>query len=233
MTATGVKKSKTVKAVSGSKPISHSVKSPGDSKQPTRVGTISGAIKKPVSRERLLINAADMFSERGYAYVSLDEIVGKSGVTKGSLFWHFSNKRDSYVECAMYTVGQAFQFPDDKINSPDPKKRLHQYLEWVLAAFSEGRVARRLMLHAIIDQDVELMRQLIEGPLAKSNETMTSILRALKPTEDEVALQFFLNSILAINDEFLSHAAIWAPNTKKLVGGKKTLKYLEKLIMSW
>jgi AcrR family transcriptional regulator len=44
------------------------------------------------TRRALLKNAAELFTERGYAGTSLDEVVAAARVTKGALYHHFQGK---------------------------------------------------------------------------------------------------------------------------------------------
>ncbi|MFF3505012.1 ScbR family autoregulator-binding transcription factor [Streptomyces sp. NPDC003247] len=46
------------------------------------------------TRRRLLVGAAQVFDERGYAAASINEIQERSGVTKGAMYFHFASKED-------------------------------------------------------------------------------------------------------------------------------------------
>lgn len=46
------------------------------------------------TRSRLLEAALDIFSEKSFSDVTLDEIAGRVCLTKGALYWHFKNKSD-------------------------------------------------------------------------------------------------------------------------------------------
>lgn len=46
------------------------------------------------TRRRLLVGAAEVFDERGYAAASINEIQERSGVTKGAMYFHFKSKED-------------------------------------------------------------------------------------------------------------------------------------------
>jgi TetR/AcrR family transcriptional regulator, transcriptional repressor for nem operon len=46
------------------------------------------------TRERILDTAHDMVLQQGYAATSLDQILGKAGVTKGAFFYHFKSKEE-------------------------------------------------------------------------------------------------------------------------------------------
>lgn len=45
------------------------------------------------SRERLIAVATELFGERGYHQTGTEEIVRRSGVTRGSLYHHFADKQ--------------------------------------------------------------------------------------------------------------------------------------------
>jgi AcrR family transcriptional regulator len=49
-----------------------------------------------VSRKRILDGAAQVFSERGYQLAGMDEIASRSGVAKGSLYYHFAGKAELF-----------------------------------------------------------------------------------------------------------------------------------------
>lgn len=46
------------------------------------------------TKEKILIEALRLFSVSGYKAVSLSDIAGKVGITKGALYRHYKNKRD-------------------------------------------------------------------------------------------------------------------------------------------
>ncbi|MCX5000572.1 ScbR family autoregulator-binding transcription factor [Streptomyces longwoodensis] len=46
------------------------------------------------TRRKLLVGAAQVFDERGYAGASINEIQERSGVTKGAMYFHFASKEE-------------------------------------------------------------------------------------------------------------------------------------------
>lgn len=138
-----------------------------------------------------------------------------------------------YEECVKAMLEASFDHNDARIDAADANQRLRQYLEWVVPAMSRSGVTRRLMLRVVIEQDVDLMRQLMKGPLGRSNEMFMSILKELKPRHDAVALNFFVSAIFALNDELTTLAKVWQPSLRGRVGGKKSIEFLEHLIHSW
>jgi len=52
----------------------------------------------PDARERLVAVATELFGERGYYQTGTEEIVRRSGVTRGSLYHHFADKAALFEE---------------------------------------------------------------------------------------------------------------------------------------
>lgn len=48
------------------------------------------------TRERILLAAMQVFSQKGWQRSSLDEIAHAAGLTKGAIYWHFKNKNDLF-----------------------------------------------------------------------------------------------------------------------------------------
>lgn len=54
-------------------------------------------------REKLAECAFDLFAQRGFRSVNLDEITSRAGVTKGSLYWHYKSKKELILAaCDLY-----------------------------------------------------------------------------------------------------------------------------------
>lgn len=49
-----------------------------------------------ITREQLLYKALTVFSRKGYAATTLEDIAGEAGVTRGAIYWHFGSKAELY-----------------------------------------------------------------------------------------------------------------------------------------
>lgn len=49
------------------------------------------------TRQAVIDAALDVFSEKGYAKATFDEIAARAGFTKGAVYWYFRNKADLVV----------------------------------------------------------------------------------------------------------------------------------------
>ena len=70
--------------------------------QPSRVQR-----KRGRRRQEILTVAADLFGERGYDAVSLDDVADRLDVTKGSLYYYFASKEE-LVSAAIEALGTAW-----------------------------------------------------------------------------------------------------------------------------
>lgn len=52
-------------------------------------------------RDRILVSAARVFSQKGYHKASMQDISSEAGVAKGSLYYHFENKSQLFREVAI------------------------------------------------------------------------------------------------------------------------------------
>ena len=53
---------------------------------------------KQATRQRIVSSAARLFNRRGFAEVTIDEIMSAAGLTHGGFYRHFANKEDLYAE---------------------------------------------------------------------------------------------------------------------------------------
>ncbi len=56
--------------------------------------------ESPHVREQLARAALELFGERGFHRVTLDDISAGAGVTKGSLYWHYKSKKEVILAAA-------------------------------------------------------------------------------------------------------------------------------------
>lgn len=53
---------------------------------------------KSRTRQRVLASALRLFSERGFAKITIDEVMAHAGLTRGAFYAHFTSKEDLYAE---------------------------------------------------------------------------------------------------------------------------------------
>jgi AcrR family transcriptional regulator len=55
---------------------------------------------------RLAQSAFELFADNGFDNVNLDQIAGRVGVTKGSLYWHYKNKKELILAACQHYYRQ-------------------------------------------------------------------------------------------------------------------------------
>ncbi|MGG4131851.1 TetR/AcrR family transcriptional regulator [Paenibacillus illinoisensis] len=60
----------------------------------------------PVNRTKAVEVAAQLFLRQGYSYVSMDEVVRASGVSKSNIYYHFKNKEELLQAVVQYWIAQ-------------------------------------------------------------------------------------------------------------------------------
>lgn len=87
-------------------------------------------LEKEKRREQLLVAAGELFSDRGFASVSLDEIGAEVGVTGQAIYRHFESKQDmlgALIGQAGYNLLVAGKAIEEEC--PDTRDRLQQLVE--------------------------------------------------------------------------------------------------------
>jgi len=131
---------------------------------------------EPNSRERLGEAALSLFSERGYAATTVEDIAARAGVTERTFFRHFGDKREvlfAGTEALLEIVTAAITNSDDvAVPFDDVARALDDVAAFIGSrrTRAEGRVRRGLLL-----QNPELLeRELIK--LATMVTTMAACL---------------------------------------------------------
>lgn len=103
------------------------------------------------ARERILDAAAEVLAQRGYSAAGVQEIVTRSGTSKGNFYFHFSSKEtmvmalvDRMSEKLVRKIQGAIQ------SQPTPLDRISAGIEALMATFfRQRRVAQVLVLSVI------------------------------------------------------------------------------------
>ncbi|CAK6473340.1 TetR/AcrR family transcriptional regulator [Peribacillus castrilensis] len=186
------------------------------------------------TREKILQISLKLFSEKGYDKVTVDEIVKKSGSSKGSFYQHFSAKSDiflvRFIEVDDYYREVFRSFPVDM----DATEKLFIFI-------------RKLMRFLEVEMGKDLMKVIYSSALdskehtyfLNSNRSLFKIIRSLieeaKEQNDigtdqsvnEIS-QLIIQSLMGIiyhwglNNSEQSLESLSIPLTKTIINGLKT-----------
>ncbi len=101
-----------------------------------------------VTRQHLVAVATHLFAERGYDGTSIEAVLDRAGVSRGSLYHHFQNKEalfEAVVQSVHAQVGEATLAAAAEVETDDPHMLLRTgYLAWVRLAGDP--IVRRILL---------------------------------------------------------------------------------------
>jgi AcrR family transcriptional regulator len=109
------------------------------------------AQRSEATRARLIEAGRELFMERGYAAVAMEDVVARAGVTRGALYHHFGGKRELFravfervEEELMRTVAARVA----EARAVNAVAALRAGIDAALEAASEERVARLSLVDA-------------------------------------------------------------------------------------
>lgn len=172
------------------------------------------------TKEKILKTALKMFAEKGYEAVSVSEISGELGITKGALYRHYKNKRDIFDSI----VGRMFTIDEEnskKHSVPDKKYEdepgsyedisfeslkeftVSQFRFWTGDEFASD-FRKMLMLEQYRNPEIaELYRNcLTSGPVSYTEDIFRKMAEngILKPDDPKrLAVEFYAPMFLLIN----------------------------------
>lgn len=96
-------------------------------------------MKKPNARERILETAAELFFQRGYSGVGINEIIEKAGTAKASFYQHFPSK-ESLCEAWLKAVHERSDaFSRELVAGPGtPAEKVRAYFDHLERFLVEG-----------------------------------------------------------------------------------------------
>ena len=98
------------------------------------------------TRKRILDAAEELFAEKGFDKTSFVDISHRSGISRGSIPWHFKNK-DGLLIAVVERHNQRFLAPDHFSERPALREILAQYE--LMASDSRGRLMFTILNEAL------------------------------------------------------------------------------------
>ena len=116
--------------------------------------TPKAPLEGPGSREKILDVAEALFARRGFAGVGLREVADRVGLGKSSLFHHFRNKVQLYLEVLLRVLGRIDERMRPALAAPGPPlERLDRGLDALIDALAEHPATARLLLRGLVEDE--------------------------------------------------------------------------------
>jgi AcrR family transcriptional regulator len=95
------------------------------------------------SRQAIVTGAAELFAERGFAHVSVNDVAERVGLTKGAFYFHFATKEQlAQAVCASYHEWLVDLQRRVAEQEPEPLRRIPQVLLEAALAYRRDPIAR-------------------------------------------------------------------------------------------
>jgi AcrR family transcriptional regulator len=96
---------------------------------------------KAATQERILAAATDLFLQQGYERTTVAQVAESAGVSRATVFWHFSDKAGLFRE-AFNRLTDPFRVSLDRsFDDLDPEKRLSEQIALYQSFAGQQRVA--------------------------------------------------------------------------------------------
>ena len=162
--------------------------------------------KRDQTRARLREAANELFLRKGVDKTTVDEVVAKAGVSKGTFYLHFGRKEDLLLEYGMRRLQRVREMLPDLIGTKTFREALDYILEQVVRGKEWGR---EVTGRAILEIGTSAERLPFDAP-HRLIEPLLVLAQARGEVRDDIPAsqlaQFVLRSILgALRDWGLGH----------------------------
>ena len=160
------------------------------------------------TKEKILVAALRLFAVNGYEAVSVSQIAGELGITKGALYKHYKNKRDIFdsiinrMDELDYERAREYNMPDGNMDEiikgyreiSIDKIRIYteaQFKHWTEEEFS-SLFRRMLTLEQYRNQEMADLYQkyLVSGPIDYMTHLFAGIIEK-KEEAKQLAIEFY------------------------------------------
>lgn len=96
---------------------------------------------KAATQERILQAATSLFLEQGYEQTTVAQVAERAGVSRATVFWHFSDKAGLFREAFNRLVEPFRRSIEQGVDAADPEERLRELLTRYPSFIAEHRDA--------------------------------------------------------------------------------------------
>ena len=154
------------------------------------------------TRERIIDAAQEIFARDGFAGAKMQEIAGRVGIRRPSLFYHFKNKEALFVAVHEQVFARIERlFRESLLSDGDPFARLDRLSRAVLAVAEEEPDFARLVARTAVDRHpsaVAVVRRCLQPMVDLSVEFVRSQQRRGVFRDDIDPFFFTFNSWAAV-----------------------------------
>ena len=161
---------------------------------------------KAATQERILAAATELFLTKGYEQTTVADVAELGGVSRATVFWHFSDKPSLFREAFNRLIEPFRESLDRSYDDLEPEKRLQEQLAVYRAYTSQHRVAVEAFIRWALEAPVFrewLITTLLDLHQRFAGALTEAISEIVPPEHDAEALATGL-VVLLDGDVFLS-----------------------------
>jgi len=140
-----------------------------------------------LTRESIIDAAREAFLARGVSRTTMEHIATQAGVTRGAIYWHFSNKTELFLAMRERVLLPLIDRMDDTLlveGSDDPLTRLENFLCGTIQQLNDSAETRQtyeimMMKCEYVDEFEQLLQQ-IHSTCSGIHEKMLTIYERAK-----------------------------------------------------
>lgn len=134
------------------------------------------------TKENILKVAAHLFSEKGYAAMSMRELANELSMTPAALYYHYEGKDALYYAALEHSFqGKALMITDLLSSNDPPEVRLEKLINWFVELFSKDKTLTRLLHRELLFGDDARIKLLSEQVIEPPFREIEKLLQQLSP----------------------------------------------------
>ncbi|MCM1371063.1 MAG: TetR/AcrR family transcriptional regulator [Clostridium sp.] len=194
-------------------------------------------MKKEVRKKELIKIAYELFVTKGYENTSVDEIIAKAGIAKGTYYYHFESKEQMLEEVINVMVNEEVDMAKEVLNMPiSIPEKLVGVITSLRPKIDEEEIKNALnkkeniVMHEkinnrIIEEAIPLLERIVNEGIENNMFNCNHIKERLK------MLLIMSNELFDDDDLNINEVEVFIDTTEKMLGAKQgTLQFIKMLI---
>lgn len=182
--------------------------------------------KPPISakKETILVTAASLFSQQGYAALSMRVLAKEIGITPAALYHHFPGKEAIYYAVLEYVfIDKAIAVAGLLKGDDAPEIKFKRLITWFVEMISGDKVFTHLLHRELLHGEKERIKLLTKEVIETPFYEVEKLMQQLVPERDAHLMAISVTSLVLGHFELM-------PISQNLVGHKKSHDELSLLI---
>jgi len=119
--------------------------------------------KSDKTAERILVAARTVFAEKGYSGAHVDEIAGRAGVNKATIYYQIGDKDTLYTNVIHQIIGNTAQGIANAVAKADkPEEKIRAYITFIAGAVDKNPELPSIMMREIASGGATMPKLVME-----------------------------------------------------------------------